>query len=81
LEKSRLAFIDSLFADMIGFAACKMIRRIFGFAHVADFDAIKDADMRAACETRALKLARLMLLEPHRFEKIEDITSAATRAA
>ncbi len=81
LEKSRTAFVDSLFADMIGFAACKMIRRIFGFAHVADFDSIKDADARAACETKALKLARRLLLEPGQFQKIDDVIGAATRIA
>ncbi|HEY1720581.1 MAG TPA: S-methyl-5-thioribose kinase [Magnetospirillaceae bacterium] len=77
LEKEREAFIDSVFADTIGFAGCKMIRRLFGFAHVADFDSIKDADMRAGCEKNALALARMMLVEPHRFKKIDDLLKAA----
>jgi len=38
LDSARNAFLDSLFADMLGFAACKMIRRILGFAHVIDFE-------------------------------------------
>jgi 5-methylthioribose kinase len=80
LEYARETFIDSLFADMIGFAACKMIRRIFGFAHVADFEAIADASTRAACETKALSLARVMLLEPQQFQKIGDLIDAAKRA-
>ena len=54
LQSARSAFLDSLFADMLGFGACKMIRRILGFAHVIDFECIQDADLRADCEASAL---------------------------
>ncbi len=67
LQAARGAFVDSLFADMIGFGACKMIRRIVGFAHVADFERIADADLRARCEARALALARLLLTNRRQF--------------
>jgi 5-methylthioribose kinase len=30
LESARAAFMDTLFQDMLGFGACKMIRRILG---------------------------------------------------
>ena len=53
-ESARSAFLDSLFADMLGFGACKMIRRILGFAHVIDFECIQDAALRADCEAGAL---------------------------
>jgi len=81
LEAAREAFVASLFADMVGFAACKMIRRIFGFAHVADFETIADKTRRAACETGALMLARTMLLHPEQFTRIDDICDAAARFA
>ena len=35
-----------------------LIRRLVGIAHVADMDCIEDADMRAACERRALRFGR-----------------------
>lgn len=79
LEKERETFIASVFADTIGFAACKMIRRMFGFAHVADFDTIENADTRASCEKNALKLARMMLVEPQKFQKIGDLIDAAKK--
>ena len=68
LERERSAYLRAVHADMIGFAACKMIRRILGFAHVADFERIVDPDTRARCERRALELAREMLVSPERFE-------------
>ena len=50
-------YMRHLFADTLGFAAAKMIRRILGLAHVLDLESIKDPDRRAQCERRALRLA------------------------
>ncbi len=80
LQAARVAFVESLFADMIGFGACKMIRRIVGFAHVADFERIADADIRARCEARALAFARLLLTHPRQFRAIGDVLDAVPRA-
>jgi 5-methylthioribose kinase len=81
MEGVRRAFLDELFADMVGFAACKMIRRILGFAHVIDFESIQDAGARARCESAALSMARLMLTQPERFVRVEDVIEAMPRAA
>ena len=69
--------LDAIFADTIGFAAAKMIRRIFGFAHVIDFEEIDDRTRRAACEHAALALARTMLTQPERFLSVEALLAAA----
>ena len=79
LESARNAFLDSLFADMLGFGACKMIRRILGFAHVIDFDAIQDAALRADCDASALALAHLMLTHPEQFHSVDDVIDAVPR--
>jgi 5-methylthioribose kinase len=79
LDSARRAFLDGLFADMLGFGACKMIRRIVGFAHVIDFDRIQDAAVRARCEANALAMARTLLTEPARFRSIEDVIDAVPR--
>jgi 5-methylthioribose kinase len=76
LEAARSAFLDGLFADMLGFGACKMIRRIVGFAHVIDFDRIQDATARARCEANALVMARTLLTQPARFGSIQDVIDA-----
>jgi 5-methylthioribose kinase len=79
LELARGAFLDGLLADMLGFAACKMIRRIVGFAHVIDFDSIQDCSMRAGCEASALAMARTLLTHPEQFNSIQDVIAAVPR--
>jgi 5-methylthioribose kinase len=81
LHSMRSAFLDSLFADMLGFGACKMIRRILGFAHVIDFDRIEDAALRGRCEARALVMARLLLKHPERFTSIDAVIDAVPCAS
>lgn len=44
-------------------AGAFIIRRLLGIAHVADMDSIADADTRAACELRALRFGRHLLVE------------------
>ncbi len=70
LQLAREDFMDRLFADMLGFGACKMIRRIVGFAHVIDFERIADPGMRADCEAGALTIARTLLTQPGKFRSI-----------
>jgi 5-methylthioribose kinase len=70
-------YMHRLFADTLGFAAAKMIRRILGLAHVLDLESIKDPDRRAACERRALRLARALMVERARFGAIGEVTQAA----
>lgn len=79
LEAARNAWLDGLFADMLGFSACKMIRRIVGFAHVIDFERIQDAALRASCEAGALTMARTLLTSPEQFNSIEDVIDAVPR--
>ena len=79
LASARSAFLDGLFADMLGFGACKMIRRIVGFAHVIDFDRIRDAAVRARCEANALAMARALLTQPAQFRSIHDVIDAVPR--
>ena len=56
-----------------------MIRRIVGFAHVIDFDWIKDVDLRGACEASALDMARTLLTHPERFRTVHDVIDAVPR--
>jgi 5-methylthioribose kinase len=77
LEAERERYMDRLFADSLGFAAAKTIRRILGLAHNIDFEWIKDPDGRALCETRALRLAREMMVHTDRYRDIAAVTAAA----
>jgi 5-methylthioribose kinase len=79
LEGARAAFVDTLFHDMLGFGACKMVRRILGFAHVLDLDGIGNPDDRAACERAALGMAAELLRHPERFSSIDEVIEAVPR--
>ena len=66
-----------LFEDTLGFGAAKMIRRILGLAHVEDLESIADPERRARCETRALTLARELMLGAKGFSGMSDVAAAA----
>ncbi len=57
----------------LGFAGAKMLRRLIGISHVEDFTTIPDENRRARCETHALRLARLLVLQAHQFDDISRI--------
>ena len=77
LEEERQAYVDRLLADSLGFAAAKMIRRILGLAHNIDFELINDPERRSLCETRALLLARYMMVNTPRYPDIAAVIDAA----
>ena len=79
LETERQAYMDRLWTDTVGFAAAKMIRRILGLAHNIDLEWIKDADLRATCEARALTLARDMMVNAANYPTVQSLTDAARR--
>jgi hypothetical protein len=58
-----------------------IIRRLVGIAHTADMDSIADADTRAACELRALRFGRHLLVEgAATYTDIRALTAAAAAA-
>ncbi len=79
LEAERQAYMDRLWADTVGFASAKMIRRILGLAHNIDLEWIEDKDRRATCEARALTLARDMMVNTGDYASVQAVTSAARK--
>jgi 5-methylthioribose kinase len=77
LKEAQDAYMRRLFIDSLGFAGCKMTRRILGLAHVEDLESIAQPDLRAECEKRALKLARAFMVEGQGFADIEAANDAA----
>ncbi len=80
LETERQIYMARLFADTVGFAAAKTIRRILGLAHNIDFELIEDEKLRATCEARSLRLARDMLVNTGAYPSIGAVTKAARAA-
>jgi len=70
-------YMAALLADSLRFGAMKMIRRILGLAHVEDLESIEDPDLRAACERRALAMARELVLFGAQVASIREVAPAA----
>ncbi|WP_207483080.1 S-methyl-5-thioribose kinase [Arenibaculum pallidiluteum] len=81
LAAAQDAYMAGLLADSLGFAGCKMIRRILGLAHVEDMESIADPDRRAACERQALALGRLLVVRGGELGSIRAARQAAERIA
>lgn len=54
--------IRSIFEDTLGYAGCKINRRILGFAHVADIQTIQDEKRRAAAQMLALSIGEAAIM-------------------
>jgi 5-methylthioribose kinase len=76
-ERAIAVRLQSIWDESVGFAACKMIRRILGLAHVEDFESIADPELRARCEHDAVRLARDMLLNRRAYVNVEALIGAA----
>ena len=74
-EAFREDFIRRLLADTLGFAGCKMIRRIVGVAKVAEITSIKDETVRAQIEVRCLRLAEALLVRRRELASIEAVSA------
>jgi 5-methylthioribose kinase len=71
--------LHQIWVDMLGFAGVEMHRRILGLAHNADFETIADPDLRARCETKALKLGRHLVVNRRQIYSIAEVNSLAAR--
>ncbi|MBB2165791.1 S-methyl-5-thioribose kinase [Gluconacetobacter sp. 1b LMG 1731] len=82
LQQVQTQFLDAIEADTIAFAALEIIRRLTGYAHVADFDVIADRTARAARQEAALRLAQDLLAHPEHTSTVAALSArAADRAA
>jgi 5-methylthioribose kinase len=70
------AYLDDIRRDAIGFLAAKVIRRVVGFAQVADFLVIGDVEQRALAQARSLAFARSLLVEPERYRDVAALAAA-----
>jgi len=69
--------MQRLFADTLGFAGCKMIRRIVGMAKVAEITSIPDEAARAKIEVRCLRFAEALLVQRQQFGGIDEVLAHA----
>lgn len=74
-------YIRKLLQDSIGFAGCKVIRRIVGLSHVADIDAIADESLRHQAKITALQIGTALIKGGRSAQSIEEVILAARTAA
>jgi 5-methylthioribose kinase len=76
-------YLQKVLQDTIGFAGCKVIRRIISLSHVADIDTIADPAIKEAAERLALSIGKSLVLrnrELHSIRELGDIVRTATAA-
>jgi 5-methylthioribose kinase len=76
-EQALDGVVHDLFDDMLGFAGVECHRRILGLAHNADFESVGDPDVRAACEAKALRFGRHLVVNRRAIHGIEDVNALA----
>jgi 5-methylthioribose kinase len=76
----REAFMGRLLKETVGFAGCKMIRRIIGLAHVADIDRIEDMAVKAQAERIALTIGTNLVKRHQWIESIDEVLDMAKEA-
>lgn len=73
------SYMKRLLQDTIGYAGCKMVRRIVGLAHVADIDKIADGETRARAERIALAIGTSLIKLNRKAESIDEVLAIASR--
>ena len=66
-------YIQEIFEDALGYAGCKMIRRIYGLAHVNDIDLIGDIHIKEKVQNKALSFGRELIVKRKEFYNINNV--------
>ena len=70
LDEFKAEFMKNIFRQSVGFAGCKIVRRVFGIAGVEDIRGIEDKNKRKEAELMALRVGKSLILN---YESIEDV--------
>ena len=70
LDEFKSEFMKNIFSQSVGFAGCKIARRVFGIAGVEDIRGIEDKNKRKEAEMMALSVGKDLILN---YESIIDI--------
>ncbi|MCH9740032.1 MAG: S-methyl-5-thioribose kinase [Epsilonproteobacteria bacterium] len=76
LNEFKAEFMKNIFRQSIGFAGCKIARRVFGIAGVEDIRGIEDKQKRKEAELMALRIGKDLILN---YEKIDSLEALIER--
>jgi len=74
-------YMKRLLADSIGYAGCKMTRRIVGLAQVEDIRSVPDAGVRARAQVAVLDTAREFILQREAYRSIDEAVETVRKHA
>jgi 5-methylthioribose kinase len=66
-------YVAQLLKDTVGFAGCKIIRRIVGLSHVIDIDNISNDIARETAQRKALSIGKQLVLSNRNINSIQDL--------
>ncbi len=73
LEIYKNNMIKSILRDSVGFAGCKMARRIFGVAGVTEIRDIKDKDLKDKAQNMVFNIAREFVINYNNINSVDGI--------
>jgi len=73
LDIFKAQFMQNIFKQSVGFAGCKIARRVFGIAGVEDIRGIKDPYKRQQAEMMALQVGKYLIEHYETMEGVEDL--------
>ncbi len=80
LKNYKNRFVKNILKDSVGFAGCKMARRVFGVAGVEEIRGIKDVTLRNEAETLTLKIAREFIMKYDKINSSDEIVEIIKNA-
>ena len=73
LEIYKSKFSKSILKDSVGFAGCKMARRVFGVAGVEEIRGIEDKILRAQAEEMIIAIAKEFVINYENINSVDEI--------
>jgi 5-methylthioribose kinase len=73
--------LQEIFKDMIGFAGCKVIRRMIGLAGVEDVECILNQEDRNEIKKAALTLGKKLIVERSQITTINELVKVVSEHA
>ncbi|CAM2971489.1 S-methyl-5-thioribose kinase [Paenibacillus sediminis] len=74
-------YVQKILRDAIGFAGCKMVRRIVGLSHVADIDTIEELAIQEQAKRTALAIGKSLIKINRNAVSIGEVIQKAEQAA
>ncbi|UJF34680.1 S-methyl-5-thioribose kinase [Paenibacillus hexagrammi] len=73
-------FMSELLKDVFGYTGAKMVRRVYGLAHVADIDKIEDTAARERAQRIALAIGTTLIRQHRKAATIEEMIDIAAKS-